>query len=145
MDRRRLEAPERTLGRLEGLVVIDEVQRRPALFETLRVLADRPGNRARFLLLGSASPTLVKGVSESLAGRAGLVDLAGFDLREVGADAWRRLWLRGGFPRSYLARSIGESANRRCGEKISFAPSSNATSRSSGSRSPPGRSGASGR
>ena len=110
VDRRRLETPERTLGRLEGLVVIDEVQRRPALFETLRVLADRPGNRARFLLLGSASPTLVKGVSESLAGRAGLVDLAGFDLREVGADAWRRLWLRGGSPRSYLARSIGESA-----------------------------------
>ena len=110
VDRRRLATPERALGRLEGLVVIDEVQRAPALFETLRVLIDRPGSRARFLLLGSASPALVKGVSESLAGRVGLVDLSGFDLREVGAPAWRELWLRGGFPRAYLARDAGRSA-----------------------------------
>ena len=106
VDRRRLTAPEQTLGRLADLVVIDEVQRLPALFETLRVLVDRPRNRARFLLLGSASPALVKGVSESLAGRVGLVDLAGFELGEVGGvggAAWRELWLRGGFPRSYLA------------------------------------------
>ena len=103
VDRRRLQAPEQALGRLPGLVVIDEVQRLPALFETVRVLVDRPDNGARFLLLGSASPALVKGVSETLAGRAGLVDLSGFDLREVAADPWRRLWLRGGFPRSYLA------------------------------------------
>ncbi len=103
VDRRRLQAPEQALGRLLGLVVIDEVQRLPALFETVRVLVDRPDNGARFLLLGSASPALVKGVSETLAGRAGLVDLSGFDLREVAADPWRRLWLRGGFPRSYLA------------------------------------------
>ena len=74
-SRRRLATPEYALGRLEGLVVIDEVQRSPALFETLRVLVDRPGNAARFLLLGSASPSLVRGVSESLAGRVGLVDL----------------------------------------------------------------------
>ena len=110
VDRRRLETPELTLGRLDGLVVIDEVQRDPALFETLRVLIDRPGSGARFLLLGSASPALVRGVSESLAGRIGLVDLAGFDLREVGAAAWRDLWLRGGFPRSYLAGDTGRSA-----------------------------------
>ena len=103
VDRRRLQAPEQALGRLFGLVVIDEVQRLPALFETVRVLVDRPDNGARFLLLGSASPALVKGVSETLAGRAGLVDLAGFDLREVATDPWRRLWLRGGFPRAYLA------------------------------------------
>lgn len=108
-DRRRLDAPERTLGALAGLVVVDEVQRRPALFETVRVLVDRPENRARFLLLGSASPALVTGVSESLAGRVGLVDLGGFDLREVAPDPWRTLWLRGGFPRSYLAPTVRAS------------------------------------
>ena len=103
VDRRRLQAPEQTLGGLSGLVVIDEIQREPALFETLRVLADRPGNPARFLVLGSASPALVRGISESLAGRVGLVDLAGFDLTEIGPESWRTLWLRGGFPRSWLA------------------------------------------
>jgi len=109
-DRRRLATPEVTLGGLEGLVVIDEVQHSPSLFETVRVLVDRPGNPARFLLLGSASPTLVRGVSETLAGRVGLVDLAGFDLGEVDRGAWRKLWLRGGFPRSYLAANTRGSA-----------------------------------
>ena len=113
VDRRRLEAPEQALGRLVGLVVIDEAQRAPALFETLRVLADRPAGGARFLLLGSASPTLISGVSESLAGRVGIVDMAGFDLREVGPAAWRKLWLRGGFPRSHLAPSLKASASWR--------------------------------
>ena len=103
VDVRRLSAPMRALEELSGLVVIDEVQRRPDLFELLRVLVDRPKNVARFLLLGSASPQLVKGVSESLAGRIGFVDLSGFDLREVGADQYARLWMRGGFPRSFLA------------------------------------------
>ena len=103
VDRRRLQAPERALAGLSGLVVIDEIQREPVLFETIRVLVDRPGNPARFLVLGSASPALVRGVSESLAGRIGLVELAGFDLSEVGPESWRPLWLRGGFPRSYLA------------------------------------------
>ena len=103
VDRRRLQAPERALAGLSGLVVIDEVQREPALFETLRVLVDRPGNPARFLVLGSASPALVRGVSESLAGRVGLVELTGFDMSEVGPESWRTLWLRGGFPRAYLA------------------------------------------
>ena len=103
VDRRRLQAPERALAGLSGLVVIDEIQREPALFETLRVLVDRPGNPARFLVLGSASPALVRGVSESLAGRVGLVELTGFDMSEVGPESWRTLWLRGGFPRAYLA------------------------------------------
>ena len=103
VDRRRLQAPERALAGLSGLVVIDEIQRETVLFETIRVLVDRPGNPARFLVLGSASPALVRGVSESLAGRIGLVELAGFDLSEVGPESWRPLWLRGGFPRSYLA------------------------------------------
>ena len=103
VDRRRLQTPEQTLAGLSGLVVIDEIQREPALFETLRVLVDRAGNPARFLVLGSASPSLVRGVSESLAGRVGLVDLSGFDLSEIGPESWRTLWLRGGFPRAYLA------------------------------------------
>ena len=103
VDRRRLEMPEQALAGLSGLVVIDEIQREPALFETLRVLADRAGNPARFLVLGSASPSLVRGSSESLAGRIGLVDLSGFSLSEIGPQSWRALWLRGGFPRAYLA------------------------------------------
>lgn len=103
VDLRRLSAPMSVLQELSGLVIIDEVQRRPDLFELLRVLADRPQNAARFLLLGSASPQLVKGASESLAGRIGFIDLSGFDLTEVGASERDRLWLRGGFPRSFLA------------------------------------------
>jgi hypothetical protein len=103
VDMRRLEAPLQALERLTGLVVIDEVQRRPDLFELLRVLVDRPDDPTRFLLLGSASPDLVRGVSESLAGRIGFVDLAAFDLSEVGTAERDRLWLRGGFPRSFLA------------------------------------------
>ena len=112
-SRRQLETPEQTLGPLEGLVVIDEIQRQPELFETLRVLVDRPGTTTRFLLLGSASPTLARGASETLAGRVGRVNLAGFDLTEVGEPAlggWRKLWLRGGFPRSFLAESDDLSA-----------------------------------
>jgi hypothetical protein len=103
--RARLAAPELSLAPLEGLVVIDEIQRRPGLFEVLRPLADRARQPARFLLLGSASSDLVRGASESLAGRAGFVDLGGFDVTEVGARNVRRLWLRGGFPRSFLAPS----------------------------------------
>ncbi len=113
VDRRRLENPEGALGQLRGLVIIDEVQRLPYLFETLRPLVDRATNSARFLLLGSASPQLVKGVSESLAGRVGLVDMTGFSLSEVGATAWRELWLRGGFPRSFLASDLTGSTRWR--------------------------------
>ena len=103
VDLRRLSAPLKALEGLTGLVVIDEVQRQPALHELLRVLVDRSRNPARFLLLGSASPHLTKGVSESLAGRIGFVDLSGFDLREAGAGSHDGLWIRGGFPRSFLA------------------------------------------
>lgn len=102
-DANRLSEPMTALESLRGLVVIDEVQRQPSLFPILRVLADRRPLRARFLILGSASPDLVRGVSESLAGRVAHVDLGGFDLSEVGVSKSRRLWWRGGFPRSFLA------------------------------------------
>lgn len=103
VDQRKLENPEQTLSPLRGLVIVDEVQRMPGLFPALRVLLDRPDIPARFLLTGSASPAMVRGLSESLAGRVGLLDLSGFDIEEVGPQHLRRLWLRGGFPRSFLA------------------------------------------
>ncbi len=102
-DLARLDEPTLTLDPLRGLVVIDEVQHRPDLFPVLRVLADRTPLPARFLVLGSASPALLRQGSESLAGRLGYHELGGFDLAEVGSDRWDRLWLRGGFPRSWLA------------------------------------------
>jgi hypothetical protein len=126
-DRAKLQQPELLLGGLKGLVVIDEVQRLPELFTVLRPLADRPKSSAKFLLLGSASPDLVKGVSETLAGRAGFVDLGGFDLRDVGAEKAPRLWLRGGFPRAFLARD--EAASLQWRGRISFARFWNATCR----------------
>lgn len=104
-DRNRLSNPETFLGALSGLVVIDEVQREPSLMEVLRPLADRTGNPAAFLLLGSASPALIRGASESLAGRTGFVDLHGFDIEEVKTECTEKLWYRGGFPRSFLAES----------------------------------------
>ena len=110
VDQRRLETPEQTLSRLGGLVVIDEVQRQPQLFEALRVLLDRPDSETRFLLLGSASPSLIKRTSETLAGRIGLVDLAGFDMNEIPPVQWQTLWQRGGFPRSFLAPDDSASA-----------------------------------
>jgi predicted AAA+ superfamily ATPase len=104
-DRARLAAPMAALERLSGLIVLDEIQRMPELFGLLRVLVDQPSPRRRFVVLGSASPRLVRGASESLAGRVGFVDLGGFDLREVGQDRCWDLWLRGGLPRSFLAPS----------------------------------------
>lgn len=103
VDARRLTAPLTVLETLSGLVIIDEIQRQPALFELLRVLVDRPHNPAQFLLLSSASPHLLRGASETLAGRIGFVDMAGFNLAEAGVDNLYQLWLRGGFPRSFLA------------------------------------------
>ncbi|MGB9698236.1 MAG: ATP-binding protein [Thermodesulfobacteriota bacterium] len=103
VDVRRLSVPIKVLEDLSGLVIIDEIQRQPSLFEILRVLVDRPKKESKFLILGSASPHLIKGVSESLAGRVGFVDLSGFDLREVGSENHKLLWVRGGFPRSFLA------------------------------------------
>jgi hypothetical protein len=108
-DLQRLQNPEMMLGSLKGLVVLDEIQVMPALFNVLRVLADRPRNPARFLILGSASPDILKRTSESLAGRVEFVELGGFDLLETGAGTWKDLWLRGGFPRSYLARRDADS------------------------------------
>ena len=104
-DLARLRDPRLALADLKGLVVIDEVQRRPEIFQALRVLADRRPLRARFLVLGSASPDLLRQSSESLAGRIAFHTLDGFDLGEVGSSSLDRLWLRGGFPSSFLARS----------------------------------------
>ena len=108
-DLARLDDPRLALSGLRGLVVIDEVQRRPELFSALRVLADRRPRVARFLVLGSASPELLQQASETLAGRIAFHTLDGFDLEETGAHELDRLWLRGGFPDSYLARSHAAS------------------------------------
>ncbi len=102
-DRRLLENAESVLLDHEGTVVIDEIQRIPALFEVLRVVIDSAQRKARFLLLGSVSPSLIKGVSESLSGRAGLERISGFSIDEVPDMNWKQLWTRGGFPRSTLA------------------------------------------
>ena len=108
----RLDEPMTALAPLQGLVVIDEVQLRPDLFPTLRVLVDRTPAPSRFLVLGSASGPLLRQTSESLAGRMERVLLGGFTLRETiseSPDAEARLWLRGGMPRSYLAESETDS------------------------------------
>ena len=112
-DLARLDEPTLALERLRGLVIIDEIQRRPDLFPVLRVLADRRPGPARFLVLGSASPELLRQGSESLAGRISFHELGGFDLTEVGPERWRRLWLRGGFPRAWLARGNAVSMEWR--------------------------------
>ena len=106
----RLDEPMTALEGLRGLVVIDEVQLRPDLFPVLRVLADRRPLPARFLVLGSASPSLLRQSSESLAGRMEVIEIGGFSLVEVGAPRLERHWLRGGYPLSYLARSQAASA-----------------------------------
>lgn len=105
----RLEQPMTALSGLTGLVVIDEVQRRPELFPILRVLCDRDPLPARFLVLGSASPVLLRQSAESLAGRVEIVTMAGFSLAEVGAAAQARHWQRGGFPLAFLAASDEDS------------------------------------
>lgn len=109
----RLAEPILALEPLEGLVVVDEVQRHPELFPVLRVLADRPGPPARFLVLGSASPDLLRQGAESLAGRLAQYHLPGLAMDEVAPANHGRLWLRGGFPRSFLAGSDEESAEWR--------------------------------
>ncbi len=105
----RLTEPMTALGALQGLVVIDEVQRRPDLFPVLRVLVDRKYYQARFLILGSASGNLLRQSSETLAGRMETLTLRGFSLGELGSGAMARHWLRGGFPLSYLAASDADS------------------------------------
>ncbi|MCY3641923.1 MAG: AAA family ATPase, partial [Gammaproteobacteria bacterium] len=95
---RLIDDPLLVLDELRGLVVIDEVQRRPDLFPILRVLADRRPRPARFLILGSASPDMIRQSSESLAGRINYHELGGLGLKEVGYHRLNRRWLRGGFP-----------------------------------------------
>lgn len=108
-DLLRLENPRLALEALRGLVVIDEIQRRPELFPLLRVLVDRPTEPARFVILGSASPELLRQSSESLAGRIEYIEMAGFGLDEVGTENREQLWERGSFPRAYLASSDEDS------------------------------------
>lgn len=105
----RLEEPMTALRELAGLIVIDEIQRRPDLFPLLRVLADRRPLPARFLILGSASPDLIRDASESLAGRLETISVSGFSLAEVGQGNLKQHWLRGGFPLSYLSVSDVDS------------------------------------
>ncbi len=109
-DARRLENPLPALERLDGLVVIDEIQRKPGLFQLLRVLVDRQPLPARFFILGSASPDIIRHSSETLAGRIEFIYMSGFDLEEVGTQHITQLWQRGGFPLSYLAQNNEDSA-----------------------------------
>ncbi|MFG0318248.1 MAG: ATP-binding protein, partial [Planctomycetota bacterium JB042] len=104
-DLGRLESPKLALAPLSGTVVIDEVQRAPELFPLLRTLVDRPDNAARFLILGSASRDLIRQSSETLAGRVSFLEVHPFSGTEVDASDLERLWVRGGFPRAYLADS----------------------------------------
>src|SRR5271166_4559719 len=105
----RLAEPDIALRPLKKLVIIDEIQRRPDLFPLLRVLADRSPLPARFLILGSASPDLLRQSSESLAGRIETIPLEGFRLSDLGAAAQTRHWIRGGFPLAYTARTEADS------------------------------------
>jgi len=105
----RLENPKLALQDLRGLIVIDEIQRAPELFPVLRVLVDRKKGTSQFLILGSASRELIQQSSESLAGRISFIELTPFDASEVGAHNLKKLWLRGGFPPSFLARNSDES------------------------------------
>ena len=105
----RLEQPLTALRDLHDVVVIDEIQRRPDLFPILRVLADRERLPARFLILGSASPELIRSSSESLAGRVETISISGFSLAEIGIDSLQQHWLRGGFPLSFLAKNDSNS------------------------------------
>jgi hypothetical protein len=109
----RLAEPVTALAGLRGIVVIDEVQRRPDLFPVLRVLADRRPLPARFLILGSASPDLLRQSSESLAGRLETITLGGFSLEDLGASELTKQWRRGGFPPSFLARTEADSVSWR--------------------------------
>jgi predicted AAA+ superfamily ATPase len=116
LDAQRLAEPAQVLGALRGLVVLDEVQRQPGLFPLLRVLMDRSDAPGQYLLLGSASPSLARQTGESLLGRVETIEVGGFDLQELtlAAGGWSaetadRLWLRGGFPRSWLAASEEDS------------------------------------
>jgi len=109
-SRASLAEPVLALRASAGLTVIDEVQLAPNLFPILRVLIDHDDRPGRFLLLGSASPALLRQAGESLLGRVEVIEVAGFDLGEVGPGEADRLWLRGGFPRAFLATSDADAA-----------------------------------
>jgi uncharacterized protein len=109
IDVNRLQNPQLMLSSLEGLVIVDEIQAMPELFRVLRVVVDRPENKTNFLILGSASPDLVRNASETLAGRVEFVELSGFALYETGIGSSDVVWLRGGFPRSFLASNDDDS------------------------------------
>lgn len=113
VDRARLADPMLALRALRGLVVIDEIHHVPQLFRSLRVLADRPHRPARFLVLGSAAPDLLRQSAETLAGRIAYHELTPFSLLEIGAKHLERLWRRGGFPASYTAHSEQNSVTWR--------------------------------
>ena len=108
-DEARFADPKLALESLDGLVVIDEVQHSEGLFRLLRVLVDRPSNRARFLVLGSAGPELLRQSSESLAGRIVYHELPPLRVDETGTGSIDRLWIRGGFPLSFLASDEAQS------------------------------------
>ena len=101
-DLAKLQNPKMALENLSGLIIIDEIQLSPNLFEVIRVLVDRPNLKASFLILGSASRDLIKQSSETLAGRISYIEVTPFSLFELPAE-WQKLWIRGGFPRSFLA------------------------------------------
>ncbi|MEA3266804.1 MAG: ATP-binding protein [Candidatus Fermentibacteria bacterium] len=113
IDRTALDNPIMVLHDLTGLVVLDEIHRMPELYEIIRVLVDDQLCRVKFLVLGSSSPQIVREVSETLAGRIGFVDMSGFNLQEVSDCSWRNLWLRGGFPGSFLVVNQQSSINWR--------------------------------
>ena len=114
-DKAKLQNPELYLKDIPGLTIIDEIQLMPELFPILRVISDQSSDIGRFLILGSASPELIRNASESLAGRIEFVDLQGFNLSETGEENLRRLWNRGGFPLSYLAETEKDSVAWREG------------------------------
>ena len=107
-DAAHLENPQLTLENLEGLIVIDEIQRLPDIFRLIRYLVDSK-SKQKYLILGSASRDLIHQNSETLAGRIGYHRLGGFTISDIGKKNLQKLWLRGGFPRSYLAKSYDES------------------------------------
>ncbi len=108
-----IQAPMLQLESREGLIILDEVQRIPEIFPILRVLADKSTGNRKILILGSASPYLIKTASESLAGRISFIDMAGFSLKDLGQETWQKVWLKGSFPRSYLSKNYQESYSWR--------------------------------
>jgi len=109
VDLRRLQNPELILGIAKGLVILDEIQLLPQLFSVLRVIVDRPESKSKFLILGSASPYIIKNASESLAGRVEFIELTGFNALETDVSALSDLWSKGGYPRSFLAKTDNDS------------------------------------